>query len=41
MEAEKEVLTKVKHPFIIEAYSCLQDFTHLYILMQFCEYGDL
>jgi serine/threonine protein kinase len=36
IEAEKSILTKIKHPFIIEAYSFLQDFTHLYILLQFC-----
>lgn len=34
-------MTQVKHPFVLHANYCLQDFTHLFILTEFCPGGDL
>ena len=34
-------MTQLKHPFLLHAHYCLQDFTHLYILTEFCPGGDL
>jgi len=33
VRAEKFVLTEFDHPFILKAFACLQDFTHLFIVM--------
>jgi serine/threonine protein kinase len=35
------VLTEVDHPFVIKGHFFLQNFTHLFILMDLCEGGDL
>lgn len=39
--AQRQVLTKINHPFLLHAHYCLQDYTHLYILTEFCNGGDL
>jgi serine/threonine protein kinase len=41
VDAERYVLTQVTHPFLLHASFCLQDFTHLYILTDYCSGGDL
>lgn len=41
IRAEKKVLTEIKHPFVLKGHHCLQNFTHLFILMELCEGGDM
>lgn len=33
VNAEKFVLTEINHPFILKAFACLQDFTHLFLVV--------
>ena len=41
VDAERHVLTQVRHPFLLHATYCLQDFSNLYILTEYCPGGDL
>ena len=39
--AERNIMIKLSHPFIVEAESMFQDQVYLYISMEYCECGDL
>ncbi|MCQ2820435.1 MAG: serine/threonine-protein kinase [archaeon] len=39
--AEKEILSKLYHPFIINMYTCFQDSDNLYMILDYSPYKDL
>jgi protein-serine/threonine kinase len=39
--SERNIMIKLRHPFIVEAEGMFQDEAHLYISMEYCECGDL
>jgi protein kinase X len=39
--SEKELLSKLKHPFIINMTCAFQDYENLYLLLDFLSGGDL
>ena len=38
---EKEILSRIKHPFIVNMYYSFQDYENLYLVMDFLRGGDL
>jgi serine/threonine protein kinase len=38
---ERELLVKLKHPFLVNMVSSFQDREHLYLVMDYCNRGDM
>lgn len=38
---ERELLSKLSHPFIVNMHYCFQDYHHLYFVMDLLKGGDL
>ena len=38
---EKELLSKIRHPFIVNMHYSFQDYEHLYLVLDFLRGGDL
>ena len=38
---EREILSRIKHPLIINLYYSFQDFDYLYLVLDFLPGGDL
>lgn len=41
IQTEKEVLSLINHPFIVHLHFAFQTETHLFLVMDYCEGGDL
>lgn len=41
IQTEKEVLSLIKHPFIVKLHYAFQTEAYLFLVMDYCEGGDL
>jgi len=39
--AEKNIMIKCQNEFIVQVYSAFQDSSFLYLVLEYCECGDL
>jgi serine/threonine protein kinase len=39
--AERDILSKIRHPFVVQLHSAFQTRQHLYLVMDYCAGGDL
>lgn len=41
IQTEKDILSLISHPFIVRLFFAFQSETYLFLVMEFCEGGDL
>ncbi|KAJ2906833.1 uncharacterized protein MKZ38_010331 [Zalerion maritima] len=41
LRSEIRILTKLRHPHIVALHQCLESSTHINLIMEYCELGDL
>ena len=39
-EREIQIMKTIDHPNIVKMYDILRDSTHIYIILEYCQYGD-
>lgn len=41
LRSEIQILEKLRHPHIVALHQCLESSTHIHLIMEYCELGDL